>query len=260
MSEDAKRQPVLAVQRVSRFFGGVQALLAVSMTVEAGTVHGLMGPNGAGKTTLLNLISGVLRPDEGSIALQGRSIEHLPAYRIARLGVRRTYQNIRLFAAMSGRENVLVGLHSSRTDSLWRRLLFLPDARLAERRALDEAGALLERVGIGGRAWVRAGELSYGEQRRLEIARALASRPLVLLLDEPTAGMNAGEAEQIGALVRSVANDGTAVLLVEHNVELVMAVSDVITVLNFGRVIASGTPNAVRVDKGVIAAYLGSDE
>ncbi|MGI8549811.1 MAG: ABC transporter ATP-binding protein, partial [Dehalococcoidia bacterium] len=223
-------------------------------------VHGLIGPNGAGKTTLLNLITGILRPDAGSIRLRDQSIERLPAHRIARLGIRRTYQNIRLFAAMSARDNVVVGMHSLRRDRLWQRLTFSRGGRREEQRQRERSSALLQQVGVGGRARERAGNLSYGEQRRLEIARALASDPILLLLDEPTAGMNAAEVGEIGVLIRSIAATGTAVLLVEHNMDLVMQVSDQLTVLDFGRVIGGGPPAKVRQDPAVIAAYLGTEE
>jgi ABC-type branched-subunit amino acid transport system ATPase component len=254
-----KRTPLLLLEGVSRSFGGVQAMVDVSLRIEEGSVHGLIGPNGAGKTTALNLICGLLRADHGSISLHSQRTDGLPAHRIARLGIRRTYQNIRLFGTLSSRDNVLVGLHSHRGDSLLHRLCFAPSARREERRARDEAMALLERVGISERADVPAAELPYGEQRRLEIARALAGQPALLLLDEPTAGMNVAEAREIATLIRSVAAAGTSVLLVEHNLELVMGVSQTITVLNFGRVIASGPPEAVRSDPGVIAAYIGTE-
>jgi ABC-type branched-subunit amino acid transport system ATPase component len=252
--------PLLRLEGVSRFFGGVQAVGGVSLSIEAGSIHGLIGPNGAGKTTALNLISGILRPDEGTISFRSRAISGLSAQRIARFGIRRTYQNIRLFGTLSCRENVLVGLHSRRRDSLLQRLYFAPSERRAEEWSRQQATALLDRVGIASRADVPAAQLPYGEQRRLEIARALAGAPELLLLDEPTAGMNPAEAHEIARLIRSIAAEGTAVLLVEHNLELVMGISHTITVLNFGRVIASGLPEAVRSDEDVIAAYIGTDE
>jgi ABC-type branched-subunit amino acid transport system ATPase component len=250
---------LLMLDGVSRAFGGVRAVDHAGLSVAAGEVHGLIGPNGAGKTTLLNLISGLQRPEAGVIRLAGRRIDGLPAYRIAELGIRRTYQNIRLFAGMSTSDNVLVGLHSRRRDRFWQRLLFAPAGRAAERWARERAEQALLRVGVTAQAHDRAGALSYGDQRRLEIARALASQPLLLLLDEPTAGMTPVEAGQIGDLILSVASEGTAVLLVEHNVELVMRVSSRLTVLDFGEVIAEGPPDAVRRDPAVISAYLGTE-
>ena len=247
----------LALQDVSRAFGGVRAVDGVSFSVEPGEVHGLIGPNGAGKTTVLNLISGLLRPDSGTVALNGQVLSALPAHRIAALGVSRTYQNIRLFAGLSAEGNVVVGQHLVRRAPLWARLLFLPRARAEEARSLAKAREGLRRVGLDARLGGRAGDLSYGEQRRVEIARALARDPRVLLLDEPTAGMNPPEARAVAALVRAVAQEGRAVRLIEHNVPLVMEVCDHITVLNFGKVIARGTPNEVIRDPAVIAAYLG---
>ncbi|TMB37816.1 MAG: ABC transporter ATP-binding protein [Deltaproteobacteria bacterium] len=213
----------LSVEKVERAFGGVRALDGVTFTVGEGEVHGLIGPNGAGKTTLL------------------------------------TFQNIRLFAGLSAAGNVIVGEHLVRKAPLWRRMLLLPAARAEEKAALDAALLVLARVGLRERAFDTASALSYGEQRRVEIARALARSPRVLLLDEPTAGMNAAEVAAVEKLIREVAAEGRSVLLVEHNVRLVMEVSDRITVLNFGKVIADGEPEAVSRDPAVIAAYLGAD-
>ncbi len=250
---------LLELDEVARAFGGVRAVDEASLQVAAGEVHGLIGPNGAGKTTLLNLVSGLLRPSGGAIRLDGRRIDRLPPYRIAALGVTRTYQSIRLFGGLSAADNVVVGEHLRRDAPLWRWMLLLPSARAEQRRARDGALELLERVGLGGRADEKAQTLSYGEQRRVEIARALASAPRVLLLDEPTAGMNAAEVASIAALIRGVAAAGQSVLLVEHNVKLVMDVCDRITVLDFGKVIADGPPAQVAGDPGVIAAYLGAE-
>ena len=249
---------MLTLSQVSRAFGGVRAVDGASFTVEKGEVHGLIGPNGAGKTTLLNLISGLLTPTSGQIALDSARIDGLPPHRIAARGVSRTYQNIRLFAGLSAVENVVVGQHLQRRAPLWPRLLLLPSARREEREALRAAGETLARVGLRDRAGERAVNLSYGEQRRVEIARALASQPRVLLLDEPTAGMSAPEADAVALLVREVAREGRAVLLIEHNVKLVMALCDRITVLNFGQVIARGAPAEVARDPAVVDAYLGT--
>ncbi len=247
----------LALAGVSRAFGGVRAVDDATLAVADGEVHGLIGPNGAGKTTLLNLVSGLLQPTGGKIELDGRRIDRLPPDRIAALGVARTYQNIRLFAGLSAADNVVVGQHLRRRAPFWRRLLCLPSARAEERAALAAAEAGLARVGLRERAGARAFSLSYGEQRRVEIARALASQPKLVLLDEPTAGMNPGEAAAVARLVREVAREGRAVLLIEHNVRLVMELCDRITVLNFGRVIARGSPAEIAKEPAVIAAYLG---
>jgi ABC-type branched-subunit amino acid transport system ATPase component len=247
----------LAMAGLSRAFGGVRAVDDATFTVADGEVHGLIGPNGAGKTTLLNLVSGLLQPTSGKIELDGRRLDRLPPHRIAGLGVARTYQNIRLFAGLSAADNVVVGQHLRRRAPFWRRLFLLPSARREERAARESAEAGLARVGMRERARTPAFSLSYGEQRRVEIARALASQPKLVLLDEPTAGMNPNEAAAVARLVREVAREGRAVLLIEHNVRLVMELCDRITVLNFGKVIARGTPEEIGKDPAVIAAYLG---
>jgi ABC-type branched-subunit amino acid transport system ATPase component len=252
--------PVLRLAGVGRTFGGVRAVDGVSFSVREGGIHGLIGPNGAGKTTALNLISGLMRPTSGAIHFRETRIDRLPAYRIAAMGVRRTYQNIRLFPVMSALENLVVGMHTVTHAALWQRLLYAPAARREEEVVRGKAARLLERVGLGHRAGEQARNLSYGEQRRLEIARALASDPVLMLLDEPTAGMNPSEVEEVAELIRTIAAEGRTVLLVEHNMALVMSVCDRITVLDFGKVIAEGTPEEVSADEDVIAAYLGREE
>jgi ABC-type branched-subunit amino acid transport system ATPase component len=250
--------PLLSVEELARTFGGVRAVDGASFEVRRGEVHGLIGPNGAGKTTVINMVSGLVAPTGGAIRLDGRPIHGLAPHRIAALGVARTFQNIRLFPDLSARDNVLVGEHLVRRASLGARLLALPAAREEERLARDKAGALLARIGLADRAAERAKNLSYGEQRRVEIARALASAPRIVLLDEPTAGMNPAEVQAVAALIRQVAAEGHSVLLIEHNVKLVMDVCDRITVLDFGKVIAAGGPADVARDPAVVTAYLGS--
>jgi branched-chain amino acid transport system ATP-binding protein len=249
---------LLSLGAVTRTFGGVRALDGASFEVGRGEVHGLIGPNGAGKTTLINLVSGLTEPTSGRIELAGKTIAGLAPHRVAALGVARTFQNIRLFSELSARDNVLVGQHLRRRPSMLARLLGLGSARREEREAKGRAEALLARVGLAERTHEPARHLSYGEQRRVEIARALASEPTLLLLDEPTAGMNPVEVQSVAELIRQVAAEGHSVLLVEHNVRLVMGVCDRITVLDFGKVIAEGRPAEVAADPAVIAAYLGS--
>jgi ABC-type branched-subunit amino acid transport system ATPase component len=223
-------------------------------------VCGLIGPNGSGKTTLLNLITGLLRPDAGRVVFAGRDVTGWPAARVARQGLARTFQHIRLFPEMSALENVLVGEHPQRVAPLWRRLAFLPaDAREAA-AARAQAIALLEELDLGPVAGLPAGTLAYGDRRRLEIARALAGAPRLLLLDEPAAGMGHGEADRLVDLIRRLPPRGQTVLLVEHNMRVVMEACHRIAVLNFGRLIAYGPPAVVRADPRVIEAYLGVDE
>ena len=250
---------LLSLRGVEKVFGGLRAVDGASFEVAPGTVHGLIGPNGAGKTTLINLVSGLLAPTAGTIELSGQAISGMAPHRIAGLGVARTFQNIRLFPELTARDNVLVGRHLRRHPSLLAQLLLLRSARDEAASARQGASALLERVGLADRVDEEARHLSYGQQRRVEIARALASQPTLLLLDEPTAGMNPVEVQGVAQLIRQVASEGHSVLLVEHNVRLVMDVCDRITVLNFGKVIAEGTPAAVAADPAVITAYLGSE-
>ena len=249
---------LLQVEGLVRHFGGVRAVDGASFQVAKGEIRGLIGPNGAGKTTVINMVSGLLTPTAGTIRLDGREIHALRPHVIAGLGIARTFQNIRLFSDLTARDNVLVGQHPVRKASLGARLLMLPAAAEEERRAKERASALLERIGLADRSGERARNLSYGEQRRVEIARALASEPRLLLLDEPTAGMNPVEVQAVAALIKKVAAEGHSVLLIEHNVKLVMDVCDRITVLDFGKVIAEGAPAAVAKDPAVIAAYLGA--
>jgi len=237
-----RRGDHLVVERVSVRYGGVLALDAVSLDVPSATVVGLIGPNGAGKTTLINAVTGVVRPVSGAITLGAVRLNRLPQYRVARAGVARTYQNIRLFAALTVAENVRAGAYARPgvlTDNALRALL---DRAMVHDHDLQR----------------RAGTLPYGEQRRLEIARALASDPHILLLDEPAAGMNPRETGELRALIRAVAESGTGILLVEHDMSLVTAVCDHVLVLNFGEAIAQGSPAQVARDPAVIEAYLGT--
>ncbi len=253
-------EPLLRLDGVSRYFGGVHALDGVSMTVRAGTVHGLIGPNGAGKTTLINLLTGFYKPTGGRIALAGERLDGRRAHRIARMGVARTFQNIRLFGALPAVDNVLVARHRRGVRRSLGRVVFLPAAARDERHERAAALDILRELGVHGDATRAAGTLSYGDQRRVEIARALATEPRLLLLDEPAAGMNHEETNRLGDAIRALLRPERAILLIEHDLPLIMRVCDYITVLNFGRVIAEGTPAEISANPAVIEAYLGQED
>ncbi|MBY0430361.1 MAG: ABC transporter ATP-binding protein [Rhodospirillales bacterium] len=249
---------LLRVENLTRTFSGLVAVDQVSFAVEAGSVHALIGPNGAGKTTLFNMVSGLLEPSAGGIFLDRHDLSARPAHHRARLGIGRTFQNIRIFGEMSVLENVLTGAHPWLRASWPGVLLRLPAARAEERQAQDEAWELLRLVGLEEQAGRPASDLAYGDQRRLEIARALACRPRLLLLDEPAAGMNPTETASLLKLLKSLRGGGISILLVEHDMNFVMDLSDRVTVLNFGRNIAEGSPAQVRANPAVIEAYLGA--
>ncbi|MGY2067941.1 branched-chain amino acid ABC transporter ATP-binding protein/permease [Blastococcus sp. SYSU DS0619] len=256
----AAGEPVVTLAGLGKEYGGVHAVRGVDLEIRAGEVVGLIGPNGAGKTTLVNMISGLVPPSSGSATVLGTSIGSTPVHRIAAAGVSRTFQHSKLFNRLSALENVLVGAHLVSRPTFLRRLLWLPSARRDERAALQQAARCLERVGLTELAASRAEALSYGDQRRLEIARALASDPSLLILDEPAAGMNHVEAGRLSELIRSLARDGLTILFIEHNVGMVLQTCTRVVVLNFGEVIASGAPDRVAADPAVIEAYLGSAE
>lgn len=251
------RPPLLEVRNIDKRFGGLQALNDVSLTVQAGEIHGLIGPNGAGKTTLFNVITGLYPRDGGLLVLQGRQLQGRKPYHIAQAGIARTFQNIRLFGNMTVLENVLVGAHRHGRSGLWGALLRLPATRREEAALRQQAMQHLAYCGLAEHAHELARSLCYGDQRRLEIARALASRPLILALDEPAAGMNGTETATLKQLLSRIRADGISILLIEHDVKLVMGLCDQITVLDYGRKIAEGPPEQVRQHPQVIAAYLG---
>ncbi|MEO8856947.1 MAG: ABC transporter ATP-binding protein [Burkholderiaceae bacterium] len=249
--------PLLEIDSVEKHFGGVAAVSELTMRVQTGSVAGLMGPNGAGKTTLINLISGLLPSDSGTIRFGGVDIQRSPAHVIAAQGIARTYQNVRLFSGMTVLEQVMAGCYVRRGTTLWASFLGLPKASAAKKDVERHALELLDRVHLSHRAHLLAETLSYGEQRRVEIARALGTSPRLLLLDEPTAGMNVQESSEIGNLVHDLRDGGLTVLMVEHNVRLVKDFCNYVTVMNFGRLLAQGTPAECIAHPDVQAAYFG---
>jgi branched-chain amino acid transport system ATP-binding protein len=254
------RRRVLEIDALTLQFGGLTALDDVTFHIEEGEILGLIGPNGAGKTTCFNAVTGIYRPTSGDIRFEGTSIAGHKRFQITQLGVARTFQNIRLFRSMTALENVLVGADAKHSTGMASALFRLPKHRREEREGHDRAMELLAFMGLQKRADELAANLSYGDQRRLEIARAMATEPKLICLDEPAAGFNPAEKAQLMDLIKRVRDQGYTVLLIEHDMKLVMGVTDRIVVLEFGRKIAEGTPAEIRDNPAVIAAYLGVDE
>jgi len=251
---------VLELSNISVRFGGLHVLQDVNVQVPEGSIFGLIGPNGAGKTTLFNLITGLLVPDAGAIRFDGRSIAGMKPHRIMRLGLARTFQNIRLFKEMTLLQNVVVGTYRHMHYGVASLLFGLPEYRRQEEAARARAMELLAWMKLDHKAHELANNLSYGEQRRLELARALATEPRLLLLDEPVAGMNTGERAGLMQDIQAIRERGYTILMIEHDMHFVMGLCDQVAVLNFGRIIACGKPQAIRDNPEVIEAYLGRDE
>lgn len=250
---------MLSLNLVSRSFGGLQAVDRVDMLVKEGQIMGLIGPNGAGKTTLINCISGLDHPTSGTIRFQNKFIQKMPAHQITALGMARTYQNIRLFPEMTVRENIIIAQHGQGRSTLLHSLLQLPLHRQERLRQIAHADELLSRFHLRSEAESLAGSLPYGDQRRLEMARALATQPKLLLLDEPTAGMNPTETHEFGEQILRVRDEGITILVIEHDMSLIGQVCDEVYVLNFGKVLLKDTPKNVKQNRAVIEAYLGEE-
>lgn len=251
---------MLELQGITQVFGGVTALSNITCTIKPDAVTGVIGPNGAGKTTLFNIITGLYTQTHGSVLFKGENISGIPAEQLAKRGMIRTFQNIELFGTMTVLENVMIGLHSRSKSGLLACSFAMPWARSEERRIRSEAMEWLAFVGIESLASVQASNLPFGKGRLLEIARALASKPSMLLMDEPAAGLNSQETQTLAVLIRRIRDLGVTVVLVEHDMELVMDICDRILVLNLGTLLAEGTPREIQDNPEVIAAYLGEDQ
>ncbi len=252
--------PILRIDSVSKAFGGVQALWNISFDLQPGVIQGLIGPNGAGKTTLFNVVTGVYEPDEGEVRFMDRKTGGRQVHDLVRMGIARTFQNVEIFGSMSVLENVMVGRHVRTSCGFWGAVTRVPWATREERESREKAMETLAFVGIENLAERKSSELPFGWQRLLEIARALASNPKLLLLDEPAAGLNATETKQLGTLLNKIRERGVTLLLVEHDMSLTMEVSDRIVVLDQGRKLAEGTPREIQSDAAVMAAYLGGGD
>lgn len=259
--EDINKLPVLDVRNLGIDFGGLTAVDSFNITIGPTEISGLIGPNGAGKTTIFNLLTGVYQPTRGSVLINGIDIKGMPTHKVNKLGIARTFQNIRLFTDMTALDNVKVGMHNEIKCSFLASLLHLPAYHRAEKAANAKAMELLDFMGLADVADVKAGSLPYGVQRRLEIVRALATNPSIILLDEPAAGMNPSETTELMHQIRRIRDTfHIAIFLIEHDMNLVMNVCEAIAVVNYGRIIAKGTPEEIRANPAVIEAYLGREE
>jgi branched-chain amino acid transport system ATP-binding protein len=253
-------EEILTVRDLQKSFGGLTAIDSLSFAVSAGQIKSIIGPNGAGKTTLFNLVTGVFPPSGGNFQFDGKFLNGLKPHTIARLGISRTFQNLELFPNMSVLENVMLGCHARTSAGIFQAGFRLPAMRREERRIQDKAMEELRFLELEGRARLGAGSLPLGDQKLLEIARALSSQPRLLLLDEPAAGLNIRETEKLSRTILRIRDRGITVMLVEHDMSLVMGISDEVLVLNYGKKIAEGVPRDIQKNREVIAAYLGEEE
>jgi branched-chain amino acid transport system ATP-binding protein len=259
-NNQAAAETLLELDNVGISFGGLRAVDQLGFRIERGQIVALIGPNGAGKTTVFNLITGVYKPTDGHVRWRGRDVTGLAPHRIAELGIRRTFQTIRLFADMTVLENVIAGQHLHIRQRWWQGLLNTPAQRREEQTLVDKAMAVLERLDLAGVAHEEATSLAYGVQRRVELARCLVADPELIILDEPAAGLNENESAELNDTIRTIRDSGVTVILVEHDMSVVMNVADNIVVINFGKKIAEGNPDAIRSNPLVIEAYLGQDD
>jgi branched-chain amino acid transport system ATP-binding protein len=249
--------PLLEVRSLTKTFGGVTAQEDISFCIDSSAVCGLIGPNGAGKTTLFNMITGIYKPDKGDVIFKGKSVRHLAVHDRVRAGIARTFQHVELFGSMTLLENILVGMHVCTKSGFWGAVTLLPWVLREERSSREKGMALLEFIGLADYAHRPAGDLPVGRQKMAEIARGLASEPALLLLDEPAAGLNPVETDELGTVIRKVKDQGVAMMLVEHDMSLAMAMSDKVIVLDRGRKLAEGIPREIQENAAVLEAYLG---